>query len=55
MNEDVQKKLIEADGSGDIIEWCSEIWVERGEDYYALSHYKNKTVRIIEREDWLKA
>jgi hypothetical protein len=32
------------------------LWVERGEDYYALmsSQLKNKRVAIITRNEWLK-
>jgi hypothetical protein len=41
----------------DLTEWDEELWVERGEDWYALSspQYKNKRVRIVEREAWLRA
>ena len=33
------------------------LWVERGEDYYALSSdkYNGKRVAIVKREDWLRA
>lgn len=33
------------------------LWIERGEDYYALmsSQFKNKKVLIVKREDWLRA
>ena len=36
--------------------WDIDLWVERGEDWYALmsSEIKNKKVRIIERSIWLK-
>jgi len=36
--------------------WDDTLWIERGEDWYALSYYKrnNKTVRIVTREDWLR-
>lgn len=39
-----------------LTEWDEELWVERGEDWYALSSssLKNKRVRIIERDIWLK-
>ena len=35
--------------------WDEVLWVERGEDWYALSssRLKNKRVRIIERDIWL--
>lgn len=37
-------------------EWDEELWVERGEDWYALSspQLKGKRVRIIERKIWLR-
>lgn len=37
--------------------WDEELWVERGEDWYALSSsgLKNKKVRIIERDIWLNS
>lgn len=37
-------------------EWDETLWIERGEDWYALSSpdLKNKRVRIIERETWLR-
>ena len=33
------------------------LWIERGEDYYALmsSQLKHKKVLIVKREDWLHA
>lgn len=33
------------------------LWVERGEDEYALMspQYKNKKVAIVYRQDWLRA
>jgi long-subunit acyl-CoA synthetase (AMP-forming) len=36
--------------------WDDELWIERGEDWYALEYYrrKGKTVRVITREDWLR-
>jgi hypothetical protein len=39
----------------DLHEWDEEIWVERAEDWYALSsqELKNKKVRVVERRDWL--
>lgn len=38
------------------ITWEEELWVERGEDWYALgsSQLKNKRVRVIRREEWLR-
>ncbi len=33
--------------------WTDEIWVARGEDYYAIP--SKGTVRVIERDEWLKA
>ena len=37
--------------------WDEEYWIERGEDWYGLmsSNFKNKKVRIITREEWLKS
>ena len=37
--------------------WEKELWVERGEDYYAMMNdeYKNKKVRIIDRELFLRS
>ncbi len=37
--------------------WDEDLWVERGEDWYALmsSGLVNKKVRVIEREIWLKS
>lgn len=37
--------------------WDADLWVERGEDWYALSspQLRNKTVLIVQREDWLDA
>jgi hypothetical protein len=39
----------------DLIEWDEELWVERPEDWYALSspRLRNKRVRIIERSVWI--
>lgn len=36
--------------------WDEELWIERGEDWYALgsSGLRNKRVRIIERSVWIK-
>lgn len=37
-------------------EWDEEMWVERGEDWYGLgSVKKGRRVRIIQREEWLRA
>jgi hypothetical protein len=37
--------------------WDAELWVERGEDLYALMDpkLKSKTVRVVTREAWLAA
>lgn len=37
--------------------WDATLWIERGEDWYALMSYahQKKTVLICERQDWLKA
>lgn len=39
-----------------ITEWDEDLWVECGEDWYALlsPQLKHKRVRIIEREQWLR-
>lgn len=38
-------------------EWDYELWIERPEEMYGLMSdiYKNKRVRVIKREEWLKA
>jgi hypothetical protein len=40
----------------DLIEWDEELWVERPEDWYALSspQLRNKRVRIVERSVWIR-
>lgn len=37
--------------------WDEELWVERDEDWYALQspQLRNKKVRVVTREEWLKA
>lgn len=37
--------------------WDEELWVERAEDWYALQspQLRNKKVRVVTREEWLKA
>ena len=35
-------------------DWDEELWIERSEDWYALDYYKDKKVRIIKREDWIR-
>jgi len=37
--------------------WDDELWIEREEDWYALSHYSrnNKTVLIVKRNDFIAA
>jgi len=32
--------------------WSKEMWIERGEDWYGIPN--KGTVRIIEREEWMK-
>lgn len=34
--------------------WDEEWWIEREEDWYGLMSCKDKKVRIIERDIWLK-
>jgi hypothetical protein len=58
-----QTRLVEvevhtnADGKIEATEWDDELWIERGEDWYAMmsSQLRNKRVRIICREEWLKS
>ena len=40
-----------------LYEWDEEMWIERGEDWYALDcqELRSKRVRIVEREDWLRS
>ncbi len=47
----LNNKIIESDT------WDCEIWIENETDMYGLmsSEYKNKKVRIIRREDWLRS
>lgn len=37
--------------------WDETLWIERGEDWYGLlnTNLKNKRVRIIERDVWIKS
>lgn len=35
--------------------WQDTLWVERGEDWYALMGYGNKTILVVERRDFLDA
>ena len=37
--------------------WDETLWIERGEDWYALlsPELKNKKVRIVERDIWLRS
>lgn len=41
----------------DLTTWDEELWVERGEDWYALMspQLRNKKVRIVDRELWLRS
>ena len=38
-------------------DWEETLWVERGEDYYAMlsPQLRNKRVRIIDRKVWINA
>ena len=38
-------------------EWDDTLWIERGEDWYALmsSSLRDKRVRIVERNVWLRS
>jgi hypothetical protein len=38
-------------------EWDKELWIERGEDWYAMQspQLRGKRVRVIMREQWLRA
>jgi hypothetical protein len=46
----LQNKKIDSDC------WDETLWIERGEDWYALmsSKLKNKKVRVIERDIWIR-
>lgn len=37
--------------------WDDELWIEREEDWYALSspQLKDKRVRVVRREQWIRA
>jgi hypothetical protein len=39
-----------------LTEWDETLWIERGEDWYALSSsgLRDKRVRIIERDLWVR-
>ena len=34
--------------------WDKELWVEREEDWYALSALRKYTTRVVTREEWIK-
>ncbi len=38
-------------------EWFETLWVERGEDWYALmySGWKGRTIRVVDRAAWISA
>jgi hypothetical protein len=35
--------------------WDDTLWIERGEDWYALSSLRNKTILVVKREDFINA
>lgn len=37
--------------------WHDTLWIERGEDWYALGslEWRGKTIRVVHRADWLSA
>jgi hypothetical protein len=39
-----------------LTEWDETLWIERGEDWYALScdSLRDKRVRIVERNVWIR-
>jgi len=41
----------------DVPKWEKDLWVEQGEDWYAFANtdYKGKRVRVIKREEWIRA
>ena len=47
----LNNKIIESDT------WDLEMWIENGTDMYGLmsTQLKNKKVRIIKREDWIRS
>jgi len=53
----VEVVVYENDKKIDSDVWDEEYWIERGEDWYGLMSpgLKNKKVRIITREEWLKS
>jgi hypothetical protein len=38
-------------------DWDHEYWIERPEDWYGLmaSNFKDKKIRIVTREEWLRS
>lgn len=48
---------VDANYIDDIPKWDKELWVERGEDWYAFANtdFKGKRVRVIKRDEWLRA
>lgn len=38
-------------------QWDADVWIERGEDWYALSsaNLKGKRVLVVERDDFLRS
>ncbi len=36
-------------------EFDCTLWVERGEDWYAMIGMKDKRVLVVERDDWIRS
>jgi hypothetical protein len=49
-------KVVQNNETIETDEWDEELWIEIGEDWYALEspQLKGKRVRIIERDTWLR-
>lgn len=35
--------------------WDDTLWIERGEDWYALNSYGKKTILVVNRQDFIDA
>lgn len=46
---------VDANYIDDIPKWDKELWVERGEDWYAFANTDFKGKRVIKRDEWLRA
>lgn len=39
----------------DSTDYDEVLWIERGEDWYALSSLSSKRVLVVQRDEWLRA